>query len=177
VSGGLPTLTTARLVLRPFEAADAAGVQRFAGDKEVAATTINLPHPYPDGAAEMWINSHAALWEARERLTLAVTERAGGALVGAIGLDLNAANRRAELGYWIGRPFWNRGYATEAGRAVVDYGFGPLGLHRIMARYLARNPASGRVMQKLGMVEEGVLREHVLKWDVFEDLVVCAVLA
>jgi ribosomal-protein-alanine N-acetyltransferase len=174
---GLPTLTTARLILRRFAPEDAAGVQRFAGDREVAANTINVPHPYPDGAAEMWINSHAALWEERQGMTLAVTERASGALVGAIGLIITAADRRAELGYWIGRPYWNRGYATEAGRAVLEYGFGPLGLHRIMARHLARNPASGRVMQKLGMTQEGVLRGHVLKWDVFEDLVVYAVLA
>jgi [ribosomal protein S5]-alanine N-acetyltransferase len=177
VTGGLPTLTTARLILRPFVPDDAAAVQQFAGDREVAASTINVPHPYPDGAAEMWINSHAALWAERQGMTLAVAERPGGALVGAIGLIIAAADRRAELGYWIGRPYWNRGYATEAGRAVLDYGFGPLGLHRIMARHLARNPASGRVMQKLGMTQEGVLRDHVLKWGVFEDLVVYAVLA
>jgi len=177
MSGGLPTLTTARLLLRPFEVADAAEVQRLAGDREIASTTIHLPHPYPDGAAEMWINSHGPRWSEREALTLAVAERAAGTLVGAIGLVITAADRRAELGYWIGRPYWNRGYATEAGRAVLDYGFGPLGLHRIMARHLARNPASGRVMQKLGMVQEGVLRHHVLKWEVFEDLVIYAVLA
>ena len=63
-------------------------------------------------------------------------------------------DRRAELGYWIGVPWWNRGYATEAGRALLDFGFGTLGLHRIMAHHMMRNPASGRVMQKLGMTRD-----------------------
>jgi len=177
VSDTLPTLTTAQLVLRPFTLEDAPLVQRFAGNREVAANTTNIPHPYPDGAAEMWINSHAPLWAERQAMTLAITEREGGALVGAIGLSITATDRRAELGYWIGRPYWGRGFATEAGRAMVDHGLGPLGLHRVMARHLARNPASGRVMRKLGMTQEGVLRGHALKWGVFEDIVVHAVLA
>lgn len=172
----IPTLTTARLVLRPFALSDAAEVQRLAGAREIADTTLHVPHPYPDGAAEAWIGGHAAAWAARDALTLAVTERPGGALVGAIGLILALPDRRAELGYWIGVPWWNRGYATEAGRAIMAHGFATLGLHRVMARHFARNPASGRVMQKLGMEREGVLRQHVLKWGAFEDLVVYAVL-
>lgn len=173
----LPTLQTGRLVLRPFEAMDAPEVQRLAGDRAIAASTLTVPHPYPDGAAESWIATHQDHWTKRKVLTLAVTTRDGGALVGAVGLALTMSDRRAELGYWIGVPHWNRGYATEAARAVLDFGFGTLGLHRIMARHMARNPASGRVMQKLGMQQEGVLRHHTLKWGEFEDLVVYAKLA
>lgn len=176
-TAGLPRLDTTRLVLRPFRLADAAEVQRLAGAREIADTTLTVPHPYPDGAAEEWINTHPAAWTERTAAVLAVTTRESGALVGAVGLALTMADRRGELGYWIGMPWWNRGYATEAGQALLDFGFATLGLHRIMARHLARNPASGRVMQKLGMVQEGVLRHHVLKWGVFEDLVVYAVLA
>ena len=106
-----------------------------------------------------------------------MTLGADGTLIGTVGLALVMEDRRAELGYWIGVPWWNRGFATEAARAVVDFGFGSLGLHRIMARHLARNPSSGRVMEKLGMTKEGMLRHHVLKWGEFEDLVVYAVLA
>lgn len=174
---GLPTLTTGRLVLRPYTLADASEVQRLAGAREIAATTLQMPHPYPDGLAESWIGTHAEAWEARRTLTLAVTLREAGTLIGTVGLALVMEDRRAEMGYWIGVPWWNRGYATEAARAVLDFGFGTLGLHRIMARHLARNPSSGRVMEKLGMTKEGVLRHHVLKWGEFEDLVVYAVLA
>jgi len=74
------------------------------------------------------------------------------------------------MGYWIARECWNRGYATEAAAALLAYAFEALGLHRVYARHFPRNPPSGRVMQKLGMVYEGRQREHVLRWDVFEDL-------
>jgi RimJ/RimL family protein N-acetyltransferase len=173
----LPTLTTARLVLRPFAPADAAEVQRLAGAREIAATTLTVPHPYPDSAAEAWIGTHVPAWAERRSLTLAVTLGGEGTLIGAVGLALVMEDRRAELGYWIGLPWWNRGYATEASRAVVDFGLSALGLHRVMARHMARNPSSGRVMEKIGMTKEGVLRHHALKWGEFEDLVVYAVLA
>ncbi|MDH4046190.1 MAG: GNAT family N-acetyltransferase [Gemmatimonadota bacterium] len=173
----MPTLETERLVLRPFRPGDAAEVQRLAGEREIAAGTLTVPHPYPDGAAEEWIATHAANWAERKVLTLAVTTPGDDTLVGAVGLMLTMADRRAELGYWIGIPWWNLGYATEASRAIIDFGFASLGLHRIMAQHMARNPGSGRVMQKLGMQQEGILRQHTLKWGVFEDLVVYAVLA
>ena len=86
--GALPTLTTARLVLRPFATEDAAEVQRLAGDREVAATTLSVPHPYPEGAAEVWIGTHALAWTERRSLTLAVTLLDDGALIGAVGLSL-----------------------------------------------------------------------------------------
>jgi ribosomal-protein-alanine N-acetyltransferase len=90
--------------------------------------------------------------------------------VGAVGLILAPAHDRAELGYWIGAPYWGRGYATEASRAVVRWGFEGLGLRRIHASHFPRNPASGRVLEKLGMRHEGTLRQHVKKWDEYLDL-------
>ena len=172
----IPTLNTQRLTLRPFTLDDAPVVQRLAGDREVASTTFNVPHPYEEGAAEAWIGTHAADWKARSMLVLAVTVQ-GDDLIGAISLHLSFPHRRAELGYWIGVPYWNRGYATEAGRALLDYGFDELGLNRIDAHYIMRNPASGRVMEKLGMKPEGTLRQHMMKWDVLEDVALYAVLA
>lgn len=169
------SLTTARLLLRPFELGDAAVVQRLAGDPEVALTTQNIPHPYEDGMAEEWIASHLAAWEAKRLLALAVTTAAEG-LVGAVSLTITAAHRRGELGYWIGRPYWNRGYATEAAAAVVDFGLEELGLYRIQARHLTRNPASGRVMQKIGMVREGILRKHIVVRGQIEDVVMYSIL-
>jgi [ribosomal protein S5]-alanine N-acetyltransferase len=172
-----PSLATERLFLRPFTLADAPAVQALAGAVEIASTTLHVPHPYEDGMAESWILTHAPGYEAGTQATFAITERAGGLLVGAIGLVIEAAHARAELGYWIGVPFWGRGIATEASRALLELGFDRMGLHRIQATYITRNPASGRVMQKLGMQPEGVLRQHVRKWDVFEDLAVCGILA
>jgi len=169
----LPTLTTARLTLRGFTLDDALRVQQLAGDFAIADTTTHIPHPYPDGAAEQWISTHAQRWMQREALTLAITRTADGELLGAINLHFNDRHDRAEMGYWLGKPYWNHGYTSEAAQAVVAYGFEQLGLQRILAYYLTRNPASGRVMRKAGMSYEGTLRGHVKKWDRHEDLAVC----
>ena len=174
--GDQPTLETARLVLRPFAAADAPAVQALAGAREVADTTLHVPHPYPDGAAEGWIATHAPAWAAGTLAAYAIVDPADGGLRGAVALAVATEHARAELGYWVGVPWWGRGIATEAARALVGLGFARLALHRVQARHLTRNPASGRVMQKLGMRLEGVHREAFRKWDRFEDTAMYAVL-
>ena len=166
-----PTLLTTRLVLRPFAPQDAPRVQQLAGAAEIASTTLNIPHPYQDGMAEAWIATHPPQFQEGKQVTWAVTLRETGELVGAMGLALNPEHRKGELGYWIGVPYWGQGYCTEAAHAVVAYGFWKLGLNRILARHFARNPASGRVMQKIGMKQEGLLRQDVVKWGAYEDMV------
>ena len=168
-------LRSDRLVLRPLTPDDAPLVQRLAGEKDVASTTRLLPHPYPPGMAEQWIATLPGLYQRAEMVNWGVTMN-GGPVLGTIRLTLNPADNHAEMGYWIGKPFWNNGYCTEAARAVVVYGFDVLGLERIYANYLARNPASGRVLHKLGMQQEGLLRRHRRKYGRYEDLVVCGLL-
>ena len=164
-----PALFTARLVLRPFTLADAPVVQRLAGDRAVADTTELIPHPYEDGMAEKWISSHSQQFREQKCCNYAVVLKESGELIGAIGLTLVMQHHRGEIGYWIGRPFWGQGYCTEAAQALLEYGFGELGLRRIHGRCLSRNPASGRVMLKIGMQHEGCLRGHCLKWGIYED--------
>ena len=171
-----PELTTDRLHLRRFELSDAPEVRRLAGDRAIAATTLNIPHPYEEGIAEEWIGKHGPAFEKDEAVSFAITVKQTEALVGAIGLHLVREHDRAELGYWIGEPYWGRGYATEAGRAVLGYAFEGLALNRVLARHFQRNPQSGRVLQKLGMKYEGRLRQHVEKWGVYEDVVVYGLL-
>ena len=173
----LPTLHTDRLVLREYAAEDAPDVQRLVGEWKVARTLSVVPHPYEDGMAEEWIASLRPAYEAGKTLTWAVVLREEGELVGAITLHPNARDDNAELGYWIGRPYWGLGYATEAAREVVRYGFEGLGLHRIHAEHLGSNPASGRVMQKIGMGYEGTRPEHHKKWGAYEDRVDYGLLA
>ena len=169
-AGPQPTLHTARLVLRPFVPGDAAEVHRIVSDREIAANTAHIPHPYPDGMALEWIERVTARWATGESAVFAATERGAGRIVCAAGLEIEPPHRRGELGYWVAREFWNCGYASEAARAVVAFGFRELGLNRVAAHHYARNPASGRVMQKIGMKWEGRMRKHVLKWGVFEDI-------
>lgn len=171
-----PELTTAHLVLRPFSLADAPDVQRLAGDREIASTTLVIPHPYEDGMAEAWIGNHPESFTSGVAVNFAMTCKPDGALVGAIGLSINQAHERAELGYWVGKPYWGKGYCSEAAKCMLGYGFEVLSLNRIVARHLTRNPASGRVMQKVGMTREGRQRQGVKKWGVFEDLDVYSIL-
>lgn len=171
-----PILYTRRLTLRPFTLADATAVQRLAGAYEIAAATATIPHPYEDGMAESWIKTHPSQVAGGSGVTYAITLRDADVLCGAIGLAIESGHQRAEMGYWIGVPYWGQGYCTEAAAALRDHGFGALGLHRILAGHLARNPASGRVMQKIGMRHEGTMRDHMLKWGVFETVECYAIL-
>ena len=162
-----PTLRTKRLTLRQFTLDDASDVQRLCGAYEVALNTLVIPHPYPDGAAEEWISKHQDDFDANRVIHFALDD---GQLVGAMGLVMKDEGI-AEIGYWIGVPFWGRGYATEAAAEVIRYGFEERGLLRIFAMHYSRNPASGRVLQKIGMKHEGTLRRHLKKWDEYVDLV------
>ena len=116
-----PTLKTERLILRPFSISDAESVQALAGDRKIYETTLNVPHPYEDGMAEKWISSHLSQFYNGNGVNLAVTLRGTGDLIGAIGLGAAKAHKRAELGYWIGAPFWNKGYCTEASKEMIEY--------------------------------------------------------
>jgi len=166
----IPTLPTNRLILRGFAQADAPRVQALAGRFEIADTTLSIPHPYGDGLAEAWIAGHEGAFNDGQAVPFAITRKRDGSLVGAISLVSIEPGNQAELGYWVGLPYWNKGYCTEAGQRVLDYAFGELGLMRVYARHLARNPSSGRVLEKLGFLHEGTRRKHVKKWNAFEDV-------
>lgn len=161
------TLETTRLRLRPYTEADVAELVPLIGTREVAATTLRIPHPYTEQDAHAFI---AAALDAG-KIWLAITLRSDGRQIGGIGLRVDEHHRHAELGYWLGVPYWGKGYATEAGREMVRYGFEDLKLHRIFASHFGHNPASGKILVKLGMLHEGCQREHLRKWDRFVDSV------
>ena len=167
----VPVLETSRLLLRPFEIGDAPEIARLAGAREIAANTLRIPHPYTRDHAEGFIQSCRFNAQEGNSAVLAILMRENQQLCGATGLEIDWVHRRAELGYWIGVPFWGQGYATEAAAALLGFGFSSLHLHRIFAYHFANNPASGRVLEKIGMRREGCLRQHVTKWGEFIDLV------
>ncbi len=171
-----PRLETKRLTLRAFEMSDVDSVVAMAGDWLVAQT-LTLPYPYCEADAVAWIKASAPFFEKGEIVNFAVCLKENGQLIGSLGLKDILAGHRAEMGYWIGKAHWNHGYATEAGLAVMTYGFEVLKLRRIFAHHLTWNPASGRVMSKMGMSHEGVLREHIAGRDgAFEDMSVYGIL-
>ncbi len=164
-------LKSKRLLLRPFSEADADEVELLAGEKQIAENTLLIAHPYPRGGAILWIGTHDEDRQLGSGCQLAVTLKRNKQLIGAIGLDINRDNNSAELGYWIGVPYWGKGYATEAARTVLDFAFIHLNLNRVWAHHFDRNDASGRVLQKAGMRMEGYFPQHILKWGRYIDIV------
>ncbi len=143
-------ITSIPVVLRDFVPGDAGRVAELCGDAAVALVTAAIPHPYSGADATAWIATHRDAREAGTAWTYAITRADDGALVGAIDLRA-AAGPGGNLGYWIGRPYWGCGYATTAARALLAMAFLGLELDALGATHLARNPASGRVLEKCGM--------------------------
>lgn len=172
----LPRLQTQRLLLRPLEVDDAPQIVKLAGDRRVAATTLNIPHPYGMDIAEDFIYAVRHDMQKKRGYVFAITKQRENKLLGCIGLTLQRIHMSAELGYWLGVPYWGKGYTTEAAKRLVDFGFEDLELNRIFAVWFTDNPASGRVLEKCGMKHEGVLRQHLMKWGEFKDAAHCGML-
>jgi [ribosomal protein S5]-alanine N-acetyltransferase len=147
-------LRTARLVLRPFEPADAARMVEIQSNWNVTRMLRLAPWPPSLDAMTAWVDLHGSEWAAGEAYRFAVT--LDGQIIGAADID-DIADESADLGYWFDEPWWGGGYATEAAQAVIAFAFDQLGLSRITAGHAADNPASGKVLTKLGfrLLHEG----------------------
>ena len=170
-------LNTSRLMLRPLCRDDIPQFVPLIGAREVAATTLRIPHPYTEQDAVRFLEYSDSVWEKREGARFGVFLRDGKMLCGGMGLHANLEHNHAELGYWIGVPYWGQGYGTEAAREVLRFGFEDLQFHRIHAGHFANNPASGRILQKLGMTYEGTTRDHIRKWGEYLDVAIYGLLA
>ncbi len=137
----------------------------LAGDREVAATTLRIPNPYREEDAIGVIKAVGKQILRGKSAIFAIVEKKETLLIGSIGLGIDKKHANAEMGYWIGKPYWGNGYCTESARLVLRHGFKNLDLHKIHSHFMKHNAASGRVMDKIGMIYEGTLREHVKKWD------------
>lgn len=161
-------IETERLVLRPFEFDDVDDVYAYAKDPEWSRFLRVLPRPYERVHAEQFIARQTLLdWVEHTAWAIVLKER----VVGGIGLRFNFEHRHAELGYSIARSEWGNGYTTEAARAVIDAGFRTHeDLIRIHARADENNTGSQRVMEKVGMTKEGVLRKYrVERGEAFDE--------
>lgn len=166
-----PILETERLILRPFVDGDAPRVAQLAGDKTVSDTTLRIPYPYSEAMVLGWIGKHGSIRDRGLALFYAIDLKESAELVGSIGIDVYLIDSRATIGYWVGKNYWNRGYATEAGSILLEYVFNVMKFHRVDSHHFARNEASGRVLEKLGMKREGLLREHILNSGSWEDVI------
>lgn len=167
-----PVLETERLRLRPLKLEDAERVQEYASDARVALTTSRIPHPYPELAAKEWLANCGK----QDDFTFAITLREADDLIGVIGAHPKTHGPMAEIGFWVGVPFWGQGYCTEAAREVVRFCFEDLGLKRVYASHFAGNEASGRVQQKIGMRKEGVQRWGLARFGEVKDRVMYGII-
>ncbi|MEC1180681.1 GNAT family N-acetyltransferase [Metasolibacillus meyeri] len=165
------TITTDRLILRLFQKADAEVVAKLCNNYNIYKSTLSLPYPYKIEDALTWIEYHYDNFIEDRSYEFAVTDKETNEIYGGIALSNNKQFNQGELAYFIGEPYWGKGYATEAAQAMVQFAFEEKKLHKVFARYFATNPASGKVMEKIGMVREGVLKEHIVKDGKYEDLV------
>jgi RimJ/RimL family protein N-acetyltransferase len=149
---------------------------RLVNNREVARYTL-IPYPYTREMAEAWIGTHAPRFLQGARVTYAVTRLEEDQLIGTVALGIDPPHDKADLHYWFGREFWNQGYATESAQRLMQYGFETFALHRVQASHSTKNPASGRVLLKLGMRYEGRMRHALKRWDMYDDLDLYAVLA
>lgn len=171
-----PILKTKRLLLRPYLLSDAKDVQMLAGDEKIAETTLNIPHPYLDGMAESWIESIQRPFEEKQFFSFAIIRHEDEKLIGTIAIHVNSKHRKAELAYWVGVPYWGKGYCTEATQCIVTFGFENLDLNKLFALVIHDNVASYRVMEKVGMTYEGLRREELIKDGIGIDLKSYAIL-
>jgi ribosomal-protein-alanine N-acetyltransferase len=143
-------LETSRLVLKPPSEEDADAITAVAADWRVAEMTL-VPHPFAASDALAWVQRARESWREHRMGGLAIFTRHGGAFIGATGLRPTTIPDHASAGYWLCPSVWGRGFATEALREVLRFGFEVRKLARIEANHLLINPASGRVMEKAGM--------------------------
>ncbi len=166
----MKTITTKRLILRPYRIDDAPRIEKLVSEKDIAKSTLNIPHPYPENSAKDFVTFALDMEKQGKMLSFAIIEKDENVLIGSVSFNLKKDFDRGELGYWIGKPYWNKGYGSEAAKALIRYGFGTLGLNRIYAAAFEQNPGSWRLMEKIGLKYEGTLREHVQRDGIHHDL-------
>jgi RimJ/RimL family protein N-acetyltransferase len=145
-----PTLTTRRLSLRPLRPADAGPMTLWCGQFRVASMLARVPHPYPPGAAEAYIERALAGLAGETVWAMDATPSDGPEFLGVMALKGAAGDAMRGFGYWVGPPAWGLGYATEAGAAVTDGAFADPALAAIETTVYVDNHASRRVLEKLG---------------------------
>lgn len=163
-----------RLLLRALDLKDADRITELLSDKSIYLMTSRIPYPYTLDCAKEFISM---LSENDSEIVWGIVLKESQTFVGAIGLTIDSQNENAELGYWIGKKYWGKGYCTEAAKAVVKYAFEKFRLNKIYANHFLKNPASGRVLKKVGMTYEGRLRKHIKKDSEFIDLELYGILS
>ncbi len=165
-----PTLHTSRLTLGQLEISDIPTITAYASNPNVSKMLRTMPYPYAEKDAIFWLNRSRTEFEKQTSYIFRIG-LATGEFIGGIGLHIKKAHQKAVIGYWIGEPFWGKGYMTEALGAVLEFGFETLNLNKIQAVYKLDNPQSGKVMAKNNMIQEAELVDDMYQNGQFHTLI------
>ncbi|MEO1487742.1 MAG: GNAT family protein [Bacteroidota bacterium] len=152
-------------------AKDVPDIMKHASNKNISEFTLNLPFPYSEKDAIYWINQANEGFKNGTKIIFGIRPKPKKEFIGGIGLTIEQRFNRAEIGYWIAEPHWGKGYTTEATKSIIKYAFESLKLNKLTSSHLHQNPASGKVLIKSGMIEEGRLKDHILKNREYHDLI------
>ena len=155
-----PVLRTDRLTLRPLEPDDDSRIYTLANHRSISQMTAQIPYPYPRELATEWINTHPGIWEQGKGMVYGIIPENDSELAGVVSLQ-NVNTVAPLLGYWLGVDFWGNGYATEAGKTLCRFAGESFGINRIFASHLEKNPASGRVLKKIGFEFIGMEERYI----------------
>ena len=167
-----PKIETTRLWLTGLQPNDVPLIVKYASNKKISDTTLNIPFPYTEQDAVFWINMAYQGYKQGTPIIFALRLKPTLEFVGGIGLTVDKRFDRAEVGYWLAEPFWGQGLMTEATQSLLKYGFEQLGLNKVTSSHFEINPASGKVLTKSGLKKEGELKEHIRKHSEYHTLVV-----
>lgn len=170
-------LETKRLILRDFAASDWEAIYAYQ-KRPVFYRFYDWTERTEEASwrfVQHWIGEQKV--SPRRKWQLAIVRRLSGELIGNVGLRMNSAeSHEADIGYELDPDFWGQGYATEAASAILKFGFETLNLHRIWAGCVADNAASARILERIGMTQEGRLRDHHFYKDRYWDTLMYAIL-
>ncbi|TQM19081.1 RimJ/RimL family protein N-acetyltransferase [Chryseobacterium aquifrigidense] len=164
-----PVIETERLVLSQLEERDIPFIVEYLQHRIFSDLTSNIPYPYVENDARSWVKMSKEAFDNNAGYTFAIRNKED-QIIGAIGLH-DRDDDKAELGYWIGIPYWNKGYVTEAAEAIVNFGLNEMKFNKIFATHFLHNPASGRIMEKIGMEQEAILKQEMKKDGEYFDIV------
>ena len=154
------------LSLRFIDEHDIEDIARLANDRDIAKTMANLPYPYTLTDAKTWL-SYVNRTESEHVFAIADKKH----FMGIIGLVHERDNNRAELGYWLGKKYWNKGFASGAVEMILGYAFGVLNVNKVYAQAFGTNTASHKVLEKNGFVREGCLKDHYVRMGKTHDVI------
>lgn len=156
-------LTTERLLLNQPHIDDIPRLIEIMKNPVYNQNTTNIPFPYTETSGQFWVKLANEGLELGDKYIMAIRLKGSPTIIGGVGLGIDKATNEAEMGYWLDEQYWNQGIVTEASKSLIQYGFDVLGLKRIFATHFTFNEASGKIMQKIGMQKEGILKAHTLK--------------